>query len=984
MADVITRLKVESTEYDSKIKRASQGLLQMEQACRKVGGTLAILEKDELEFVKGLGKMETVSKDARGQLNELTKAFTDLSLQYKRLTDEEKQGDFGKALASSLGELKTRIQDTKKDLADIGQELSGSKFGQFGSIIDGIGHKMGVSANLTELLTSKTALMTAGIGAAVAAIYKGTEAWTKYNAELSKQDQITQVTTGLKGSGADHMTDVMRALSDTYKVDFREAINAANTLMTQFGKSGDEAIQLIKDGMQGMIQGDGGKLLNMIQQFAPAFRDAGISADKLVAIIHNSEGGLFSDQNMNAILMGIKNIRLMTKATSDSLAKLGIDGQEMSRKMSDGSLSVFEALKQVATKLKDCEAGSQEAGQVMQNVFGRQGAMQGMKLARAIAELNTNLEETKKQTGELGDAFAELQTANEKLNTAIRDAFSYDGWEQMANGIKATLISTLADVIEKLGKIRDFVAPGGITTGRYQNKRVDSEVKDVQSATQGEGDSAKIKQQQILDKYDREIAAKRKELERARTETNDGVGAPYATTIRVSEKTKEDIEKEIKALQKMKEEFRQESNKVITTPSPVNTEPEKPTPDPNKPRSIVKSTTSATAQELSPLQQAQKEISALTEEALTADEGRLEVIRQEIAALQYQVDVYKQIQEYAQGRRGKWNIQVGDRKAFEAEQKKIFESNVGTNANVFNEKNISSFIANLKKEISQAELGSELYNNLTAQIADANALANIMQTAIKNGIDVTQFNPQDLWSKVFGKNPGDYITDAQLEEIRKKIEEAIGKPINLNAITGDVSVGETETSDNLKELTGKISTVTSGLSSVASGLQQMGIELPQSVKDVMGFVSGLMSVINGVTSIIEVFNTSTSAAQIASQTANTAALSALTAAVAANTGVVMTNSAVSIIPGFANGGIAHAANGLLVPGHDYSDSTPVMVSSGELILNKAQQNTIASLLQESNAASVSSTPYVSGEQIYLGLTNYLIRSGRGELLTARG
>ena len=48
MADVITRLKVESSEYDSKIKRASQGLLQMEQACRKVGGTLAVVEKDEL------------------------------------------------------------------------------------------------------------------------------------------------------------------------------------------------------------------------------------------------------------------------------------------------------------------------------------------------------------------------------------------------------------------------------------------------------------------------------------------------------------------------------------------------------------------------------------------------------------------------------------------------------------------------------------------------------------------------------------------------------------------------------------------------------------------------------------------------------------------------------------------------------------------------------------------------------------------------
>ena len=40
MADVITRLKLESGEYDSKIKRAAQGLQRMEEECRKVGGTL--------------------------------------------------------------------------------------------------------------------------------------------------------------------------------------------------------------------------------------------------------------------------------------------------------------------------------------------------------------------------------------------------------------------------------------------------------------------------------------------------------------------------------------------------------------------------------------------------------------------------------------------------------------------------------------------------------------------------------------------------------------------------------------------------------------------------------------------------------------------------------------------------------------------------------------------------------------------------------
>lgn len=96
-------------------------------------------------------------------------------------------------------------------------------------------------------------------------------------------------------------------------------------------------------------------------------------------------------------------------------------------------------------------------------------------------------------------------------------------------------------------------------------------------------------------------------------------------------------------------------------------------------------------------------------------------------------------------------------------------------------------------------------------------------------------------------------------------------------------------------------------------------------------------------------------------------------------------SVVSSVAGlFRNGGIVpHAATGLMVPGNDFSDSTPVMVSSGELILNKAQQNAVAQGLQEERGGGYSSTPYVDGEKIYLGMNNFLRRSGRGEIVTSR-
>ena len=72
MADVIAKLKLESGEFDSKVQRAVSALKTMERECRSVDGTLAILEKDQKEYVQSLGRMETVSNTLRGKINELS------------------------------------------------------------------------------------------------------------------------------------------------------------------------------------------------------------------------------------------------------------------------------------------------------------------------------------------------------------------------------------------------------------------------------------------------------------------------------------------------------------------------------------------------------------------------------------------------------------------------------------------------------------------------------------------------------------------------------------------------------------------------------------------------------------------------------------------------------------------------------------------------------------------------------------------------
>ena len=111
MADSILRLKVESQEHDNKLKRATEQLTRYADGCRKAGGTLQYVDDNVVEFTRSLGRMETTATTARGKVSELTKAYTELAVRYKNMTDEEKKGEYGKALAQSLDELKADQPD---------------------------------------------------------------------------------------------------------------------------------------------------------------------------------------------------------------------------------------------------------------------------------------------------------------------------------------------------------------------------------------------------------------------------------------------------------------------------------------------------------------------------------------------------------------------------------------------------------------------------------------------------------------------------------------------------------------------------------------------------------------------------------------------------------------------------------------------------------------------------------------------------------
>ena len=942
MADSILRLRLESSEYDNKIKRAVSGLMQMEAECRKVGGTLAVLEKDQIEYVKSLGNMETVSRTARGRISELSNAYVELAVQYRRLTDEEKKGDYGKALNSSLAQLKGRLNDAKKELAEVEGEMKGASAAgvDFNSVLASLGQRLGINSELMGVLNSGTLATTAAVTAGAAAVAAATKMWADYNDELNRQTNVTTVTTGLKGGDAENLTMGVRALARTYDVDFREAINAANTLIQQFGVTGTEALKLLQDGMQGMIAGDGQKMLNMLQQFAPAFVDAGISASQLVAIIHNSEGGLFSDQNMNAILMGIKNIRLMTKQTSDALAQLGIDGAEMTRKMEDGSMTVFEALHKVSEAIEGTSSSSQAAGQVMQSVFGRQGAMQGMKLGRAIAELNTNLEETKKQTGELGDSFARLNEANLELEQTMQEIFGMNGWEDMNNFLKTELANTLTFTLEFLINIRDTLKSIGSYAsdtwndfvGRFtgeaykpkENSRTNAQNQNPTAQWQwripGFGgytprpmQPARPTQQQPQNSY-QVVTSGGKVVRESRVVNGQKVDEPKQTNQRTYEQVKADLDRAKKEMENAKESFSKGTAKSLVDYYEQELKG-LPKPDVKPKTTNTKSTSTTTKKETwAPIEMADLTLGTQkvqkVVEVTVDDAAALEQIREidgvtiadkgmTITATDEALPKLREIE----------GVKLSD---------KVIDVVVNDNSDFLFGRSRQDVQKDLQRAQKAYDIAPDEWTRAEAR-KDVTRYQKELETMNGEG-DVTKGLLKDAYTHDFGKDM-----------------DALSKELKNEQKTTQLS--ETEQVKQMGAMVG-------GIQQMVGGIAQLGIEIPEGFQSLLGGMQGIMTILQAIQTI---------------QTVG------------------------SVLGLFRNGGIVpHAATGLVVPGNDFSDSTPVMVSSGELILNKAQQNAVAQGLQEERGrGDYSSTPYVDGEKIYLGMNNFLRRSGRGEIVTSR-
>ena len=481
----IAELKAAQKQLDEQFKNGeitwNEHKLQTEAAASAITQykeNIRVLRKEIQNNLRTEQEQNGSLKQLRAQLSNANKAYDELSR-------AERNGAKGKEMVQHIKqiteELKAAEEETERyqrnvgnyynsmfaALSDVkGMNLLGMDGGAMGNAIDqtiNLGKAAeGAGASFKALGSTLLALMGNPIFLAIAGIAgvgAAAKMWFEYNKGIAEASRLTTEFSGKTGADMQAIRSELLSISSTLNVEFKDSLSAVDTLVAQFGISWADAIQVVKDGYAAGADLNN-DMLSKMQHYAPIFKDMGLSAEEMTALLAQTRSGIFTDGGLDAITMAGKRLREMSAATKKSLESVGIDADKMMQQLRDGSINAFEAMQQVAARLNEVGVNSQEAGNIMKDVFGKQSVTAGSELLKSLADINTNLDDAKKQTGEWGELQQELIDANAGLNNVVAALFDAtdNGFESWLDKGKLLTTEVLTGILKGIVDIYNYFA----------------------------------------------------------------------------------------------------------------------------------------------------------------------------------------------------------------------------------------------------------------------------------------------------------------------------------------------------------------------------------------------------------------------------------------------------------------------------------------------------------------------------------------------
>lgn len=442
----------------------------MDEQAKAHKATIRELSKEVQNNIK-------TEKEQEGSLRSLRAELSNATKDYDALSRAERNGARGKELQKHINEITNELKEaeegTQRFYRNVGnyQEAIKSALGinnsfansilkmasngkGFAGVFDGaIDNAKALGTTLMGFMSNPVFLSLAGIaGAGVAFKW-----FFDYNKGILESTRLTREFLGLTGDNLKAVRDEIQATADTYGKDYKEVLEAVDVLTTQYGYDTGQALKIVNEGFQSGADLNG-DMIAKIKQYAPAFHDASIGGKELVATIQQTRSGIFSDDGLALIQMGSKKIREMSDKTAAALEGIGISSKKVQQDLVNGSMSTMDVIKMVSTRLKEVPQNSKEVGEVLKDVFGKQGANAGLKMIEQLDTMNVDLEKLKDTTGEYGKSMDEQREANDELNKTLAAMFdmSDKGFGEMLIQVKTLTIQGITKLLKGVIEVINY------------------------------------------------------------------------------------------------------------------------------------------------------------------------------------------------------------------------------------------------------------------------------------------------------------------------------------------------------------------------------------------------------------------------------------------------------------------------------------------------------------------------------------------------
>jgi hypothetical protein len=234
---------------------------------------------------------------------------------------------------------------------------------------------------------------------------------------------VRQNMQGLDASQLQGATEAAFNLQSAFGVDLADSTNAANTLMSNFGLTSQQAFDFIASGMaQGL--NSSGDFLDTIGEYSTQFANGGADAGQFFSTLESGlQGGMLGTDKAADLF---KEFRLRIQDGSDTtiagLSQLGLSWEEINAGLADGSITAADAF----TLVQDAISATEDPTVRMQAgaaLMGSQFEDLGDSAVAGISLATTSLEDmagASENTGAQGATFsARFEGSMRKLQVAL-------------------------------------------------------------------------------------------------------------------------------------------------------------------------------------------------------------------------------------------------------------------------------------------------------------------------------------------------------------------------------------------------------------------------------------------------------------------------------------------------------------------------------------------------------------------------------------